>query len=267
MAKYMLGKLPKKVDSRTLALARYLTAAVPAPPPSVDYGGAVLDWGMLGNDTAGDCAWAGQAHADMLWVANAQRQQLAITTDQVLQAYEQVTGYNPGDVQPDGSNPTDKGTALLDALKYWRATGIDQQTITAFVEIDPTNSDHVKQGLNLFGTLYLGVQLPNSVLPHPPSPIPPWTVAPDGTPDNQPDPKNGHCVIYCAYDANGLTAVTWGQTVRVSWAFHAAYCDELYAMLSPSWFKDGTDPEGINIAALTADLQQIAAQGSPQPAP
>ena len=263
MAHYKLGKLPKKVDSRTLTLGRYLTAGVPAPPPSVNYGAAVQDWGMLGNDSAGDCAWAGQAHADMLWVANAQKQQLAITTAQVLQAYEQVTGYNPADVKPDGSNPTDKGTALLDALKYWRATGIDQQKITAFVEIDPRNTDHVKQGLNLFGTLYLGMQLPNSVLPNPASPLPQWTVAPDGTPNNEPDPNNGHCVIYCAYDANGLTAVTWGQTVTVSWAFHAAYCDELYAMLSPNWFKGGADPEGINVAALTSDLQLIAAAGSP----
>jgi hypothetical protein len=258
MAQYRLGKLSKKVDSRTLALARYLTAAVPAPPESVDYSGAVQDWGMLGNDTAGDCAWAGQAHADMLWTANAQKQQLLVTTDQVLQAYETVTGYNPGDIQPDGRNPTDKGTALLDALNYWRTAGIDQQTITAFVEVDPQNTDHIKQALNLFGTLYVGVQLPNSVLPNPPS-VPPWTVVPDGTPDNEPNPKNGHCVIYSAYDADRLTAVTWGQTLPVSWDFHAAYCDELYAMLSPSWFKDGTNPEGIDVAALTADLQQVTA--------
>jgi hypothetical protein len=207
MAQYKLGKLPKKVDSRSLSLAQFMTAAMPVPPPAIDYGSAVQDWGMLGNDTAGDSPWAAQAHAHMLWAANYYAQ-VAITTNEVIQAYKIVTGYDPSDVQPDGTNPTDKGTALLDALKYWRTTGIDQHTITAFLEVDPQKTDQVKQALNLFGTLYVGVQLPNSVLPKPSGPIPAWTVTPDGTPDNEPNPNNGHCVIYVAYDANGLTAVT-----------------------------------------------------------
>ncbi|HEV2451420.1 MAG TPA: hypothetical protein VGS62_05795 [Streptosporangiaceae bacterium] len=256
MAQFKLGKQPKKVDQRTLALARYLTPAAPPAPASVDYASSVTDWGMLGNDTVGDCAWAGQAHADMLWVANAQQKQLTITTAQVIHAYEVVTGYNPNDPQ------TDRGTALLDALNYWRHHGIDRQKITAFVEVDPKNTDHVKEALSLFGTLYVGVQLPDSVLPGGASSIPPWTVAPDGTPASEPNPNNGHCVIYGAYDANGLTAVTWGQTVPVSWAFHAAYCDELYAMLSPHWFSGGIDPQGIDIATLTADLQNLAGAGA-----
>ncbi|MBV9449513.1 MAG: hypothetical protein JO345_26825 [Streptosporangiaceae bacterium] len=258
MPHYKLGKQPKKTDPRTFALSRYLTSAVPTPPLQVDYGKAVTSWGMLGNDTVGDCAWAGQAHADMLWVANAQQQQLAVTTAQVLHAYEVVTGYNPNDVQPDGSNPTDRGTALLDALNYWRKTGIDHQKITAFVEVDPKNTDHVKLALSLFGTLYVGVQLPDSVLPKGPDNLPAWTVAPDGSAANQPNPSNGHCVIYDEYDETGLTAVTWGTTVPVSWEFHAAYCDELYAMLSPNWFRNGTDPQGVDIATLTTDLQQVS---------
>lgn len=91
---------------------------------------------MLGNDTAGDSPWAAQANAHTLWAANF-HQQVVITTDEVIRAYQMVTGYDRSAVQPDGANPTDKGTAPLDALKYWRTIGIDRRTITAFLEVDP----------------------------------------------------------------------------------------------------------------------------------
>ena len=80
MAIYKYGKLPKKEDERTLELEKYITAAAPTPPEAINWGEAVSEWGMLGNDMVGDCAWAGQAHADMLWYANAQNQPLPITT-------------------------------------------------------------------------------------------------------------------------------------------------------------------------------------------
>ena len=262
---FKLGKQPKRTDSRTLQLARYLTTAAPPAPASINWGSKVTAWGMLGNDTVGDCAWAGQAHADMLWTANTESAPVAITTAQVLAAYSQVTGYNPADNGPNG-NPTDKGTNLLDALKFWRTTGIDGQTITAFVEVDPTNQANVKLAIDLFGCLYVGVQLPDSVLPTSPTTIPQWTVSPDGTQPNAPDPNNGHCVLYSAYDDNGLTVVTWGQTVNASWAFHAAYCDELYAMLAPSWFgPGGQDPQGLDLATLQQDLNSVASAASPTP--
>ena len=226
----------------------------------MDYGTAVADWGMLGNDTVGDCAWAGQAHADMVWVANAEHTQLVIPTADVLAAYSKVTGYDPSAALPDGENPTDRGTALLDALKYWRGTGIDGHTITFFVEVDPKNVDHVKLAIDLFGCLYVGVQLPKAVEPTSPDNVPDWTVTPNGSPENEPDPNAGHCIIYDAYDANGPNVITWGRRVRASWGFHQAYCDELYAMLAPDWFdKSGVDPQGIDLKTLTHDLQLVTA--------
>ena len=253
---FATGKQPKESDPRTLALSSYLTPSTPTPPASVDWGSKVPDWGMLGNDTVGDCAWAGQAHADMLWSSDASGKPVPITTQQVLAAYSAVTGYNPNDNGPNG-NPTDKGTQLLAALRYWRKTGIDKQTIKAFVEVDPQNVDHVKLAIDLFGCAYVGVELPDAVLPTSPTSIPPWTVTPNGAPANQPDPSNGHCIIYSAYDADGPTVVTWGTTVPCSWGFHSAYCDEAYAMIAPSFFSKGMDPAGFNLTQLEDDLKAI----------
>ena len=260
---FKLGKQQKRTDARTLQLTSYLGTAAAAPPPSANWGTKVSNWGMLGNDTVGDCAWAGQGHADMLWTSNTEAAPVNITTTEVLAAYSAVTGYNPNDNGPNG-NPTDRGTNLLDALKYWRTTGIDNQTITAFVEVDPKNQAHVELAIDLFGCLYVGVELPDSVLPTGPTNVPPWTVSPDGSQQNAPDPNNGHCVLYSAYDASGPTVITWGQTLPASWAFHAAYCDELYAMIAPGWFgPNGQDPQGLNLAALEQDLKQVTSTTPP----
>jgi hypothetical protein len=252
---FMLGKQPPRTDERTLQLARYLTPALPTPPASVDNGAGVTDWRMLGNDTAGDCAWAAQGHADMLWASAAQHRDLPITTAQVLRAYEKVTGYDPNAGPPE-QNPTDRGTNLLDALSYWRHHGIDRQRITAYVEIDAQNVDHVKSAIDLFGCAYVGVELPDAVLPSQHG-IPQWTVSPDGTPARKPNPANGHCIIYSAYDEEGVTVVTWGRTLKASWDFHTAYCDEIYATLSHLWFDRVGDPPGLNRTELAQDLAAI----------
>jgi hypothetical protein len=252
---FKLGKLPKRTDARTLQLARYLTPELPPPPAAVDNGAAVGDWKMLGNDTAGDCAWAAQGHADMLWATAAQHRDLGISTTQVLHAYEAVTGYDPN-AGPPGANPTDRGTNLLDALSFWRHHGIDRQKIRAFVEVEPTNIDHVKSTIDLFGCAYVGVALPDAVLPSEQG-IPQWTVSPDGSPAKRPNPNNGHCIIYSAYDEQGVTVVTWGQTVTASWAFHSAYCDEMYAALSHLWFGRSANPRGLDRAELMKDLGAI----------
>ena len=48
------------------------------------------------------------------------------------------------------------------------------------------------------------------------------------------------------------------MTVKASWAFHAAYCDEMYVALSHLWFGRGEDPRGLNQTELKEDLAAIA---------
>jgi len=257
---FKTGKLPKLVDQRTLQLSTYLTSAAPTPPASIDNGKAVEalePWEMLGNDSVGDCTFAAQAHADMLWVANSSGRRLPITTAQCLAAYSAVTGFDPSAGGP-GENPTDRGASLLDALKYWRKTGIDKQTITAFAEVRLADQFRIRQAIDLFGCVYIGVQLPDAVLPTSATgAFPTWTVTPDGSPAKAVNPQNGHAVIYCGYDTEGTTAVTWGATVRVSWGFHEAYCDEAYAMVAPGYFASGRDPQGLDMNQLRKDLSLV----------
>jgi len=61
-----------------------------------------------------------------------------------------------------------------------------------------------------------------------------------------------------AYDANGLTVVTWGALKQMTWGFWQAYCDEAYALLSPDWLKaNDVAASGFDLAQLNADLNAL----------
>jgi hypothetical protein len=62
-----------------------------------------------------------------------------------------------------------------------------------------------------------------------------------------------------AYDAHGLTVVTWGALKRMTWGFWQAYCDEAYALLSPDFLNaSGVAASGFDLAQLNADLKTVA---------
>ncbi len=189
----------------------------------------------------------------MVWAANAEHEQLAITTAMVLHAYSDLTGYDP-DAGGPGGDPTDRGTVLLDALKYWRRRGIDRQTIKAFVEVDPRSIEHAELAIDLFGCLYVGVELPDASCPAS------RAAALDGRARREPQPRTRSAqrplrILYgirCRRAHGGHL----GTKVTASWECHTAYCDEFYAMLSPAWLRH--DPQGIDVATLTADLDHAA---------
>ena len=63
-----LRKKPPRFDPRTLKIERYFTTALPAPPPRVDWSrGFNINYGMMLNDTLGDCTEAKKGHAVQVW--------------------------------------------------------------------------------------------------------------------------------------------------------------------------------------------------------
>jgi hypothetical protein len=117
--KLKLGKHPPRHDPRTLQFATYATAALAAPPPSLDLTTKVkVPWGMMDNAQVGDCTCAAAGHLMMEWSANAKSKTFTPSDAQIIAAYSAVTGYNP----KTGAN--DNGAQEIDVLNYWRQTGI-----------------------------------------------------------------------------------------------------------------------------------------------
>lgn len=241
------GRLPAQPARPHLRLARLLSGQLAPPPVSDDWLSDVPadEWGMLGNDQLGDCTCAGVAHKRIGDVFVNQDRYLDVSTADVIKLYEQF-GYRPGD--PD----TDQGAVCQKVLEYWQKEGFLGERILAFAKVDLADVTEVKQAIHLFGQLYCGFNVPASAMDQF-NDGQPWDVVRDSA------VEGGHCVTVGAYDADGLTAVTWGATQRMTWAFWREYFDEAWVIIGPDFFDPATgrDHDGLDLATLEADFTKL----------
>ncbi len=238
------GKLPAKLDTRTLNYSTY-AANVVEPPPAVNWSKAVDNWPMMLNDRIGDCTCAAAGHLIQCWTANAAERATVPTDDEVVTAYSAVAHYDPA----TGAN--DNGAVELDVLNFWRQIGIAGNRLAAYTAVDPTNADHIRQAIWLFGGLYLGLVLPQSAEQQTVSGKP-W-ISVWYSPI-----VGGHAVPAVGYDDQYVNVVTWGQVQLVAWEFLTRHCEEAYALVDQDWIRRaGTSPSGFDMASLEADLAEV----------
>lgn len=243
-----LGKKAPVHDERTLRMADYLV--LPKSPDACYWmvkGG--MNWGMMANDRLGCCTCAAIGHFIQIWTSNVVKE-ITLTDAQIIQLYEKFCGYNPKDPN------TDQGGVELDVLNGWRKFTAAGHTLDAYVANEPHNHEHVRASIHLFGGAYIGVSLPLSAQGQKVWSVPPGGLKGKGAPGSW----GGHAVVVGAYDATGLTCITWGAKMKMTWGFWDAYCDESYALLSKDWFVGGkVSPDHFDYAALSADLKAVAA--------
>lgn len=248
----MLGKADPKWNRHTLKAAHYLLASATPPPPAkafYEYKVPAGSWGMYGNDQFGDCTCAGPAHEQILRTAHSGRI-IAPTLAQVMGMYQTICpGFQPG---PPAVN--DNGAAITDALSYMASTGLAGEKIDGWAQIDYTNLITVRQGIYIFGSVNIGVQLPNSAMDQTQAGQA-WSVL-----RNDGGIDGGHCICLVGYGSLGLTAITWGQLQQLTWQWLQTYCDEAYIELAMNWVRaNGTAVNNLNMAALTSDLAALKA--------
>ena len=246
-----LGKQVPRFDKRTFALHRYSLLTRSQIPHGCSWDVGIANWPMYLNDELGDCVAAAAGHDVLQWTTLAGKPYMP-TDNEVLKFYESQ-GYTPGDPS------TDSGMVMLDALNYWRQTGLGSHKISAFVSLNWMLQTQVMAGLFLFGNVYLGIQLPISAQ----SNIGRgqcWHVPPGGIfgGSGVPGSWGGHCVPIVQADQHGVTVVTWGDLQRMDWQFLRTYVDEAYCVLSEDWIKaQGIAPNAFNFEQLNADLNAL----------
>lgn len=245
-----LGKLPPKIDPRTLQLGPYATR-LPSEPETADWGSLATNIGPMGNLDYGDCVLAARGQARHTWTSS-NHHQIIVPDEIIIDEYVRVGGFVRG-------NPaTDNGANMLVALNDWRKIGCGGQTIDAYAEIKTRHVDfvkHGKQSIAFFGGCYMGVWLPQSAQRQDR-----WHVSLGGT-DGDPAHSSwgGHCIWVYAYDAKGVWCITWGQRLFISWTFLRTYCDEAYVVASRDWADDNGAPTGAVITELVRDVREVAA--------
>jgi hypothetical protein len=242
------GRLPERPEQPKLRLGPLLHPRLPDPPASADWLSPVPEaaWGMLGNDQYGDCTCAGVGHMRIGDVFVNQGATLTVTTAQALAFYSAITGFRPDDPS------TDQGAVCQDVLDYWRKNGFLGEKIVAFARVNVKSAKEVRQAIQIFGQLYTGFQVPDSAMEQF-NAGQPWDVVEGAS------IEGGHCVTVGAYDKDGLTAVTWGKTQRLTWDFWDAYFEEAWVVVGPDDINpsSGLDARGLNLGALQADFTAL----------
>jgi hypothetical protein len=254
-----LGRRPAVADPRVpflhqLAASRPLPAA---PDHSNYYAGPEEQsaWGMLGNDTLGDCVPAAVLHLAKVHASYADAP-IEPTTAEAIEAYE-TQGYVPG-------NPsTDQGSVMLGPtgiMQRWLTHGFSAggrlSKIDGFVQLRPTVLEDWRQGLHYFEGLLLGIRLPANV------------VAGDVVPFNWRNPLGPiaglHEILAVGcFAASGewlIDTVTWGMRCRMPWTTAERITEEVQAVLNPAALnKAGVNADGFDRAALANAMDALKA--------
>jgi hypothetical protein len=209
------------------------------------------DWGMLGNDTAGDCTFADAGHQVMLHTANAGTIIIPTTAD-VLSAYSADTGYDPAQTDAQGNNPTDQGDDETAVCRFMMKTGICGQRSAGAAMVDPTNFDHIRWCVEIFGACRLGITVSDEMVTQFQDKQP-WTVLGTSNPGGHDVP-----VVYC--DADYAWVVTWAGEQPIAWSLMAqpAFLQEAHAEVYPDFVRStGTTPRGFSLAQMLGDMQAL----------
>lgn len=254
-----LGRLPRPQVHSVKHLATALAIAPPpAPPATVTWSTAVTSWPVDYNDVIGDCTIAAAAHLEQAWSANATPlAPFNPTPAGILAAYEAVSGYAPSDPSNPQTNSTDLGAVVLNVLNYWQNTGICGQKIAGYAAVDVTDHQMVKTVIATFGGIYLGLRLPIAAQTSGLT----WDIS--GGSAGVPGSWGLHAVPALDYDDAGLTVISWGEKIKMTWQAFDAWVDEAYAVVSPEFVNSsGIDPAGLTLAQLLARLP-ASIQGGP----
>lgn len=245
------GYVPSPEGAVKLSFKDYVDVSTVLPKAPVNFGhySKVSDWGMLGNDTVGDCVMAGAAHRVMLWNA-ANGKTVNFSSQSVLSDYSVITGYSPDD--PDSDQGTDPATAA----QYEQTTGLldadgNRHKIGAYLKLQTGNMDELVTASYLFGAVGMAITV-TDVAQHQFANREAWTAAKNA------NIEGGHYVPVVGRADGYMLAVTWGAVQPFDQGFFEQNNVELIAYVSTEYLTAGKSPEGLDQALLLADLQTIS---------
>jgi hypothetical protein len=260
------GRLPRDLARFAPRLEDYVTGPLRVtglPPASgvIDRCTDVSDWPMYLNDQLGDCTIAGAAHMFAAMSVYAGHPEPSFSDKEIVTAYSAVSGYVPGDPS------TDNGADLQTVLEYLRGTGMTDTTgkthkaagYAAFG--NPADEVLLAQVLETFGSVYVGVELPDSAEQE----------FADGQPwDWQPGSQiaGGHCIALQKRSVGGtgvLEYITWGTVQKATRGFQYHYAGppgnangECWAVVTQDWLTaSGDSISGLDLSQLLSDLQYV----------
>lgn len=236
-----------------LTLDNYMSfgTILPTPTVQIDRQTAVSAWPMYGNDVLGDCTCAAVGHIIQSLTAYSGTE-VTVPESDVISLYE-TQGYVPG-------NPsTDQGAVIQNVLQEWHDHPeiMGGHTISQFAELRNFYTvSNLKEALYLFGTVYLGINVPQSAMDQFDAGKP-WSYVGDN------NIIGGHAIPLQKVYAPGIdgiySVITWGRPQRMTRGFIHNYVEEAWVVISPDLFESNQEsPQGFNLSQLQADFAALA---------
>ena len=255
MANYKLGKLAPLHKPAHLALTDFIgkeTTWPPVPPNGWEFTVPQAEMSVLGNDQYSCCVPAGAYGLAQIHSNNANPSDPIVpTTEQVLDFYTALTGFDPNDPS------TDQGAVLTDALTYWQKTGFEVTTrsgktrlsqIVGWAALDISSFALMRWAAYTFGGSYLGINCPQQCVDNTDN----WDFAP-GLPI-----VGGHCIDQPGEGSMGGKMRSWGLWIPASKVFMGAYIDEGYIVIDKDWLSSqNVSPSGLDLNALLAAMKTV----------
>jgi hypothetical protein len=243
-------------DPRTFPVRALIdTVSLPAVPREHRIGGSLSSVPVFANDARGDCTQASKGHAVVTMERSSGQRDVALTDQDIIDAYARVGGYVPGDPA------TDNGAYELDSLNDWRTVGIGIEhdgtahKIAGFAAVTWTDRVEVRQAHYVFNGLKVCAALPLSAADQLRAGQP-WDVT-EG-PRARFGSWGGHSMYSFGWEAEGLLGWSWGMPVLMTWAWIDKYVDEMYAVVSEDAYrKSGRTYQGFDSAALDRMLRTL----------
>jgi hypothetical protein len=275
----LAGRLPAETDTRTLQMSRYAdlldapdaNGDYPADPPR--YYGLRPDGQLrtsertvalqtakpFGPEAYQSCVPQAMADLAQAWNAIEGVPAPPPRLDEVLRIYERVSPFriDPVPPAPWAAPPVgpysqrreehnDFGTSLLGALRTWvkedgPLSGLLPRA-DGFLEIEPQNTQQMREAIWRFGGLIAGIALPQFVIKRGKTPEEDtledtWYVPGYGPIGNAtPGSFTSHCVAIIGYTPQYFLCRVNGVVTRISnlFAGRSGYFEECYTLLRPS---------------------------------
>ena len=251
-----LGKAPARIDDRTITL-RSILKTLPPPPPyyMVDDGmPEKIPVSMLGNDSVGDCVIVAEDNHTLRFECVEQSKCIDLTVDDALNQYYKEQGWKPSRCSCLSMwNPKpDNGLVMLDALNYWRQSGlvVGGYTYKIHAYASALVESEIKQCIYYLYGAEIGIALPASAMDQFNAGLP-WDV----TDEEFKNILGGHALYVVGYDEVFLYVLTWGRVQRMTWAFYHKYMDEAYGVVTARNIDSSSNP--IDEDALEKKLAEI----------
>lgn len=234
----LLGCLPAQFPGTLCDLTFYVAGALPAPPPEVA-APAVSNWQMLGNDQYGDCGVASLEHTFMADAVITHETEPEADDAQAVSYYLDYTGGQ------------DTGVVLSQYLQHVRSTGYYGHTVHAYAPVKVHDIPTIQTVVNMYGAAYTGITV-TAAMQSAFGAHDPWTLQVCSG-----QVIGGHAVPIVGYNDEYLTIVTWGGLQNITYSAWHHISSEAWGVITGEFVAANGDGRGINLSALTADLDKL----------